>query len=627
MKVWTANKITDIAGLNKQFLKGEISRHYQPESDFRVAIVGGGPKGAYAIERLASVWNSQNSDKELDIICFNSSMDFSSGPNYQTDQADFLLMNYNLGKVNFWTEENDQLVEDRPSLLEFLTRFKVDPEIEVFSADYTSRAVTGIYLQYCLRSVLESLPSNIRVHLIVDEVISIVEDSEFIAIQTKDGLRSSFSEVICCTGHSYSFGSSRTQIHSRNKSKDFTTEVVQSVYPVRKLQSMNFSGLTVAIKGMGLTFMDAILAITEGNGGNFKRSKERMTYTVSGRGPHEILAFSRTGLPMIARQKDLRTSDFSLRFFTEETVEHLLDKYNKLDLKLHLMPFIQREFRYQYVVHLLRAHSDKNIPPDLTLKELELYAAEIFPDFKSFDLEEFLAPKLSKSELHSAVFGYLEETVFPERFDEIHQSRVAMSALWREIYPLFNKIYSFGKLSGESQQQFDLEYFGKFQRVAYGPPKENMEKIYALAEAGILKFDLAHDPRVSIHHQLSYLKLSNEDIPHSKIASVLIDARIPKPNGLNSQPEYVQKLVSGMGINFFSNDDYKTGSLQIDQIGRLKKKKQICFYGTPTEGWTLDNESLSRSNNNFLSPWVYNLVKNHVNNKNPKINAYYPFLG
>lgn len=46
MKVWTANKITDIAGLNKQFLKGKISRHYQPESDFRVAIVGGGPKGA-----------------------------------------------------------------------------------------------------------------------------------------------------------------------------------------------------------------------------------------------------------------------------------------------------------------------------------------------------------------------------------------------------------------------------------------------------------------------------------------------------------------------------------------------------------------------------------------------------
>lgn len=627
MKVWTTNKLTDIAFQNKQFLEERISDKYQAESDFRVAIVGGGPKGAYSIERLASVWNSHHPDTDLDIVCFNSSADFGCGPNYQIDQPDFLLMNYNLGKVNFWTEEIDQLVVDRLSLHEFLELFKKESQIEVSSSDYSSRSVTGIYLQYCLCQVLEALPTNIRVHLILDKVISIEEDSEFISINTKGGLQSSFSEVICCTGHSYSFRSDIKTNNPWEKAKEKSLNVIQSVYPVQKLQNFNYSGLTVSIKGMGLTFVDAVLALTEGNGGSFKRCNERMNYLVSGREPHEILAFSRTGLPMIARQQDLRGDDFSLRFFTDETVEYLLEKYHKLNFKLHLMPFIQREFRYQYVVHLLRFRSEKSIPPDMTLSELEMYAAKIFPEFESFDLEKFLSPKFSRTELHRAVFGYLEKTVFPERFDEIHQSRIAMSALWREIYPLFNKIYSFGRLSGESQQEFDSKYFSKFQRVAYGPPKENMEKIYALTEAGILKFDLALNPKVSIHHQQPYLKLSNKEIPHSKIASVLIDARIPKPNGLASQPEYIRSLVLNMGIDFFSNGDYKTGALQIDQIGRLKKKKQICFYGTPTEGWTLDNESLARSNNNFLSPWVNNLVNNYVNSNNSKTNANYPLLG
>lgn len=627
MKVWTTNELTDIAFQNKEILEHNMLNSYQPESDYRVAIVGGGPKGAYSIERLASVWNKQNPNTDLDIVCYNSSVDFGSGPNYQIDQPDFLLMNYNLGKVNFWTEENDQLVEERLNLLEFLELFKIKSGTKVFSTDYSSRAVTGIYLQYCLCQVLEALPSNIRVHLIVDKVTSIEEDSKFIKVNTKGGLRYAYSEVICCTGHAYSFGSNHKPNTARIKAEKESWDVVQSVYPVKKLQNFNFSGLTVAIKGMGLTFVDAVLAITEGNGGRFKRYNERINYMVSGRGPLEILAFSRTGLPMIARQEDLKTNDFALRFFTEEAVDHLLEKYYKLDFKLHLMPFIQREFRYQYVFHLLRFKSDRSIPPDMTLRELEKYATEIFPDFKSFDLEEFLFPKLSKTELHSAVFGYLLETVFPERFNKLHQARVAMSALWREIYPLFNKIYSFGRLSAESQELFDSKYFGQFQRVAYGPPKENMEKIFALAEAGILRFDLAQNPKVSIHHQLSYLKLSHSKIPHSKIASVLIDARIPKPNGLASQPEYIQSLVLNMGINFFSNGNYKTGALQLDQIGRLAKKKQICFYGTPTEGWTLDNESLSRSNNNFLSPWVNNLVKKYANDYNSKTNANYPLLG
>lgn len=622
MKVWTTNNLTDIVSQNKLCLASFTSDKYLPESNFRVGIIGGGPKGAYSIERLASVWNSYGQAKFLDIVCFNKTADFASGPNYRTDQPDFLLMNYSLGNVDFRTDENEQLIYEGLNLQGFLKRFRKEPEMEVKSSDYCSRAVTGIYLQYCLCKVLESLPPNIRLHLIVDEVTSIEELSaaDGLMVNTQNGMQGRFAEVICCTGHSYSFGAKLNTLNGSGKPEQISGAIIQSVYPVQHLQEGNYAGKTVAIKGMGLTFVDAVLAITEGKGGRFIRENGRMSYKPSGKEPKEIIAFSRTGLPMIARQNDFRKDGFSLKYFTEESAHN----FSKHDFKLQLLPLIHHEFKYQYVAHLLRANSDLNIHPENTLYELEAYAVRLFPDFTSFDLEQFLSPKLPSKELHNTTLNYLEETVFPENFGALHQSKVAMSALWREIYPIFNKLYSFGKLSGESQRYFDQHYLSRFQRVSYGPPKENMEKIIVLAEAEILGFDLAANPKVLIQHQPAKIKISNEQMKHPKIVNLLIDARIPKSRGFATQPEYIKKLVKNMGVDFFTNENYKTGCLEMDTAGRLKKLKNISFYGLPTEGWTLDNESLSRSNNNFLAAWAKQIVQNYANINHPKINATYP---
>lgn len=625
MKVWSSSSLTDIISQNQRLLASYISESYLPESNFRVAIIGGGPKGSYAIERLASVWNTHCPGKFLDIVCFNSSADFGSGPNYQTRQPDFLLMNYNLGKVDFWTDEPEQLVFDRPDLREFLERFKNESETEVDAEDYCSRAITGVYLQYCLCKVIDALPPNIRLHLVVDEVKSISEISDSLMLDTGSGMHFGFSEVMCCTGHSYRFGKEYDSRNSIKKISD-VSPLIQTVYPAENLQKKDLKGKVVAIKGMGLTFVDAVLALTEGKGGVFKRENGSLRYMASGKEPSEILPFCRTGLPMIARKEDFNSADFSLRFFTEETVQYLLSKHDKLDFKLHLLPFIQREFRFQYVVHLLRFRCSKNIQPEKTLPELELYASGIYPDFEPFDLEEFLSPELPALDFHNAVVNYLRQTVFPENCNEMHQSKIAMSALWRKINPILNTVYSFGKLTGESQRYFDQHYYGRFQRVSFGPPKENMEKILALAEVGLLQFDLAYNPKVSIKNQSSALLICHRQASISKSAVTLIDARIPKSGGLATQPEYIKKLVLQMKASFFVNEKYKTGCLEIDQSGRLIKQKQICFYGTPTEGWTLDNESLSRANNNFLSPWANQISKNYVNIKDSKVNTNYPLL-
>ncbi|MFD2034561.1 FAD/NAD(P)-binding protein [Belliella marina] len=622
MKIWNTSQLADLNKQHKKCIEGLVGDDSIPQTDFRVAIVGGGPRGSYAIERLASVWCNLNAGKYIDIVCFNAGVNFASGPNYLTDQPDYLLMNYHLGKVDFWTDEAEQLVNERLNLVEFLERFKLDPNETVDPTDYCTRALTGVYLQYCLCKVIESLPEYIRLHLVVGEVNSIGDGADGLLVQTKQGYGKHFSEVICCTGHSYSFGNKMPDEILDGQNHNQSSSLVTSVYPIHQLEHLDYEGKTVIVKGIGLTFVDAVLAMTEGQGGCFEKGEDGLTYIPSGKEPLEILPFSRSGLPMVSRQNDLDKDGFSLKFFTDEVVSELSDSNRSIDFKHEVLPLIDLEFRFQYVLNLLNHEIGLEIDPSTTLQEMEVIAENRFPKFKPFDLELFLSPKSDTSNLNKAVNKYMKTMLFPERYGKLLSATVAMSGLWREIYPLFKRLYSFGKLSGESHRYFDRMYANRFQRVSYGPPKVSMEKILALQEAGIIHFDFAADPKVSWDGQTFGYKLSHKENHQSKIAHLFIDARIPKSAGLDTQPKYIKQLVEQSEIGFFTNEKYKTGCLEMDRMGRLHKYKHICFYGVPTEGWTLDNESLSRTNNNFLSPWAKQISLNYDKLNNPKIDTY-----
>ena len=58
---------------------------------------------------------------------------------------------------------------------------------------------------------------------------------------------------------------------------------------------------TVRCKGFALTFIDTMLALTEGRGGVFTLSATGYTYTPSGTEPRRIAPFSRSARPMRAK--------------------------------------------------------------------------------------------------------------------------------------------------------------------------------------------------------------------------------------------------------------------------------------------------------------------------------------
>jgi hypothetical protein len=611
MKIWCPNQFVDISKYNRKFLQRLISRPYLPASEFRVAIIGGGPKGAYAIERIASVWNAHFPEKNLDIVVFNESPDFGSGPNYQPDQPDFLLMNYPLGKVNFWTEEEEQLVDERPSLLDFLSSNRKENLEEIQADDYCTRALTGMYLQNCLCRVLKALPDTIHVCLIKEKVNAIEEKGNFVRVLSDGGRYKGFSEVLCCTGHSY---------HASDLNQYQTTpDQIFDVYPARKWKDEAVADKTLLIKGLGLTFIDAVLALTEGKGGTFTRQEGRLHYHPSGNEPKGIYGYSRSGLPMIARQQD--PISIPLRYFSAGSIDHLLQSAEKINFEKSVLPLIEKEFRYRYA-RLFCRYSGKQYFPTLSLDKLEERLANMYPAFSPLNFEEYLFPTVRKGEEHQQVMDHLETMVFPNAVRATQRAELSLSSLWREIYPHFSKLYAFGRFTGKSQELFDTKFRRGLQRISYGPPKINIEKLYALVVAGIVRFDIAAEPFITFSVPNGKFMAKDQSGKLEINADLMIDARVPAPGSMSKQPEYIQKLKENVETSFFSNEGYLTGCLEMDKNGRLFSQPKVAFYGIPTEGCTLDNESLSRDNNNLLSSWARQLIKSYAQFKHSKADAH-----
>lgn len=188
-------------------------------------------------------------------------------------------------------------------------------------------------------------------------------------------------------------------------------------------------------------------------------------------------------------------------------------------------------------------------------------------------------------------------------------------AVWRKVSPLFNKIYSFGGLTAESQEKFDQYYFGVFNRLSYGPPIENLHKILTLAKNKVIDFSYARSPEIETLKDDKAYKIVNQT--SSTTIDFLINATIPRAASKKEKEGLFKNLVKRELVTEFINTSqgkYLTGSVHIDKKGNVLDvnggiQPNLSCYGTPTEGITFDNDTLSNSRNNFSEYWAKSIIK------------------
>ncbi|PZX48387.1 FAD/NAD(P)-binding protein [Algoriphagus chordae] len=579
----------------------------------RVGIIGLGPKGLYGLERLLANLARDNQQIPVEIHLFNKSTSFGAGYIYNCQQPSYLMMNYANGYINMWPDQEPCPIVPQPkSFVDWLKEHQAEfPKASPYT--FSSRATVGRYLSEGFAELLNSCPAHITIVKHVGEVKDIRQEEDDYHISYQDSNSKTtvddIHHILIATGHPcVNDPESQTQ-----------TNHVDFIYPVSRQLSNIPAGSSVAIKGMGLTFIDAVLALTEGRNGRFEEDINGIvTYIKSGQEPAMIYPFSQSGLPMIPRGNTYGKPAYTPYYFTKESLEFVENLEGKYHFERQLLPLIEQEFKAVYYAKLFSAKGHElSLARDFTEVEYQIDGfLEKYPETKRFDFQEFLRAPLSNIDLHKTTLDYIQRSILEAEIGVESSAFAATAELWRHLSEFFNEVYKFGGLMPQSQKTFLEEYAGHLNRISYGPPIENMKKIEAIAQAGLIDFSFAQNPNISKSAGYSLSNSKQEVIQ----ADYMIDARIPKIQLQRCPGEFYGNLLERELILPYVNRqegrlDYRPGCISINEKGHPQDdtgfaNTAITFTGTPTEGLTYDNDTLSRKRNDFVSDWAKDITEN-----------------
>lgn len=593
--VWSSEFINDEGKNAKGYIGEYMSRQPNKRScpdAFKISIVGGGPKGLYALDTLFNEIRENIPQKNIHIYWWNDSDSFACGPNYCTTQPEYLLINYCIGNIDAW-DRDISTEQDRLNLLEWVRKYNMT-QITPQPTDFASRALVGCYLQSVAKNVLELKPHNVQLTLVPETVnnIQAVHGGK-LSLYSKAG-KVSVNNVLLTTGHCYE----NNPIVTNKLKESLSSKYIRKAYPITQIDAV-LSRVKVGVVGWGLTFIDVALHLTEGRGGKFD---ENMNYHRSGNEP-VLIPFSRSNLPVLPRGPIYGDQRYKLHYLNESWIQKMdyAQSDRKIDFVNEILPMIEKEVQYAYYSTLLGSSDESAIGEYI----------QSIAENERFTLHRFLFTRFStKSKAIETTLEYLESLIAEAELGELNSPLMAASAVWREISPVIARWYAQGGYTGRSQQILDEKYFGAFCRVSYGPPVLNMKKIVSLIKAGTIKVIFTDPVNVTYQEQKDGFLLTSSNICID--VEYMIDARIARPDLSSKNSHFYEMLSDNNLLEPMNNEGYKPGCMRLDSSGESLvggEAVHLYSYGTNTEGALLDNDSLSRIKNNLAKPWAERVLK------------------
>ncbi|WP_162266084.1 FAD/NAD(P)-binding protein [Leptospira weilii] len=423
-----------------------------PPETYHLAIVGGGPRATYAMERLSVEIERIHDELPLVVHIYELSGEFGSGRIHSSEQAKTSMLNRTCRQVSFAADETVmdvgklRPVAERPILYEWVRNYfqkTGDPEFNMAPDDWPKRYQHGLALREMFGNYLNDLQSvsNIQVLLHSEEVVDILpcEESRFL-VESANGMRRPADQVLLVTGHSNN-QASRDPL--KQKYIKFATEsdsdYAPYAYPLEDNINLDFSSpdKLVAFDGMGLTTIDQILFLTEGRGGKFLTLENgTLRYEPCGKEPKQICAFSASGVFPFARPENYKergeivlehkgifftcSAINRLREVVSEKLPLLKDGLVQLDFQIHVFPLVLLEMAYVHYVTLF----GPTIADLLTRAASNRYENYFSVDFERVDTV------VTRTELLAPMNDVVENIM--QKLDQILKGSIAIADLTLE---------------------------------------------------------------------------------------------------------------------------------------------------------------------------------------------------
>lgn len=230
----------------------------------RVAIVGCGPKGLFALERLLA--HGGHTGAQPQVTVYEPHPYPGAGPVYDPRQPSYLRMNFAAGHIDAWPAGGAR----DPARRSFCAWSGVDADA------FAARAAVGRYLHDAWRTVRSQ--ADVHVRHVPRRVPRIIATASGWTI-----LGDAHDEVLVTTGHRWPAGG--------------------AAFAAQRLARVE-AGTEIWVRGFALTALDVCLALTEGRGGRFALDADPPgRYQRSGAEPARIVPFSRSGRPMLAKPR------------------------------------------------------------------------------------------------------------------------------------------------------------------------------------------------------------------------------------------------------------------------------------------------------------------------------------
>ena len=343
--------------------------------EFQIALIGGGPRGAGVLERLAAnlpeLWTT---DARIVIHVIDP---HPAGPGriWRYAQSPLLKLNSMAADVTMFTDESSTIdgpVRPGPSLIEWaglvnageIAIPRVDPrlrhEIENLSpASFPTRRLQSLYLSWFYADAVGLFPETVEVVAHRASAIETVDEGRAHRIRLDDGVSITADIVLYSLGHT---GADAEPEHAglidfaRRRELFYLPPAFTADADTRPI----VPGQRVIVRGMGLAAVDLTVLLTEGRGGRFDRGGDGvLRYTASGHEPRLYFG-SRRGVPYHSKISSTLVGERpEARYFTPAIARSLEKSLNALDLSVDVWPLIAKDMLWGYYRELFTGHPDR----------------------------------------------------------------------------------------------------------------------------------------------------------------------------------------------------------------------------------------------------------------------------